>query len=164
MRKGFTLIELILYVSIITIVMSALIPFAWNVIEGGAKSSVEQDVSSQARFISQRIMYEIRNASDINSVSASSISLKVANASLDPTIIDLFGGNIRIKQGPGQADILNSTDTTITSLTFTDYSSADLKAKNIQFTFTIDDNYTGARQEFNAPPETLESAAEIRSN
>lgn len=163
-NNGFTLIELILYIAIISIVMSALIPFAWNVIEGSAKSSVEQEVSSQARYVSERIKYEIRNAQDINSISAISISLKEANPSVDPTVIDLSGGKIRVTQGTGSSVNLNSDATSVTSLTFTDYRSADSKAKNIQFSITFDDNYTGTRQEYNAPAITVQSSAELRSN
>lgn len=165
-NKGFTLIELILYVAIITIVMGALIPFAWNVIEGSAKSGVEQEVSSQARYVSERIKYEIRRASGITSVSATSISL--TNFSPDTTtIISLSGGKMQInKNGTGPVN-LNSDDTTITTVggvIFTDYQSADAKTKHIQFTFTIDDNYTGSRQEYDAPAITVESSAELRSN
>ena len=162
-RRGFTLIELILYVTIITIVMGALIPFAWNVIEGSAKSSVEQEVSSQARYVSERIKYEIRNANDINSISASSIDLNTDTNAV--AVIDLSGGKVRIKYGAGGTPInLNSNDTNVTGLAFTDYRSADTKTKHIQFSFTIDDNYTGSRQEYDAPAITIESSAELRSN
>lgn len=160
---GFTLIELILYMAIVTIVMGALIPFAWSVIGGSVKSSVEQEVSSQARFVSERIKYEIRNANAISSISALSIDLNTdTNAT---TVIDLSGEKVRIKYGAGGTPVnLNSNDTKVTSLAFTDYGSADGKTKHIQFTFTIDDNYTGSRQEYNAPAINMESSAELRSN
>src|SRR3989344_5145313 len=162
-KNGFTLIELILYIAIITIVMGALIPFAWDVIEGGVKSSAEQEVSSQARYVSERIKYEIRNANAINSISATSIDLNTdTNAT---TVIDYAGGKIRIKYGAGGTPVnLNSNDTNVTNLTFSDYSSADAKTKHIQFAFTIDDNYTGSRQEYDAPAIAAESSAELRSN
>lgn len=162
-KQGFTLIELILYIAIITIVMSALIPFAWSIIEGGVKSGIEQEVSSQARYVSERIKYEIRNANSINSISTLSIDLNTkTNAT---TVIDLAGGKVRIKYGAGGTPVnLNSNDTNITSLTFTDYRSADTKTKHIQFSFIVDDNYVGTRQEYNAPPITIDSSAELRSN
>lgn len=162
-EHGFTLIELILYMAIITIVMGALIPFAWSVIGGSVKSSVEQEVSSQARFVSERIKYEIRNANAINSISTLSIDLNTdTNAT---TVIDLSGGKVRIKYGAGGTPVnLNSNDTKVTSLAFTDYSSTDGKTKHIQFNFTIDDNYASARQEYDAPAITVESGAELRSN
>lgn len=162
-KQGFTLIELILYMTIITMIMGALIPFAWSVIEGGVKSSVEQEVSSQARYVSERIKLEIRNANSINSISAAGIDLNTAANAV--TVIDLSGGKIRIKYGAGGTPInLNSSDTNISGLTFADYSSADNKTKHIQFSFIIDDNYTGSRQEYDAVPILIESSAELRSN
>lgn len=165
MRKGFTFIELIIYVAIVSIVMTALIPFAWNVIEGGTKSATQQEVFANARFISEKIRYEIRNSIGINSVSASSISLVTSIAGTNPTIIDLSGGNVRIKQGAGSTISLNSTDTRISSLIFTNYTSGDNKTKHIGFTLTVNANYTGAgaRQEYNEST-TIESSAEVRSN
>ena len=57
---GFTFIELILYVAIVTIILSALVPFAWSAIETGVKSAVKQEVNANARYLSERIKYEIR--------------------------------------------------------------------------------------------------------
>jgi len=161
---GFTFIEIILYVSIVSIVLAALVPVAWNVIGGSAKSSAQQEVFSQTRFISEKIKYEIRNADSINSVAATSLSLDPPGTANDPTIIDLSGGKLRIKLGAASAVDLNSTDTTITSLTFTDYTSADTKTKHVQFVFTIDDNFGSTRQEYDVPAQTIEGSAELRSN
>jgi type II secretory pathway pseudopilin PulG len=165
MRKGFTYIELILYVAIVIIVLAALVPFAWNVIEGGVKSTTEQEVFSNAQYISERLKYEIRNASGINSVTPTQISLSVASSSANPTVISLSSGNLTITQGSGSAQLLNSQNTTISSLNFTNYTSADTKTKNIQFIFTLAAKYAGAglRQEYNEST-IIEGAAEIRSN
>src|SRR3990167_6083350 len=102
-HKGFTFIELILYVAIVTIILSAIVPFAWSAIETGVKSAVQQEVNANARYISERIKYEIRNSIGINSVAAASISLATSTPATNPTIIDLSLGNIRIKQGAGIA-------------------------------------------------------------
>ena len=161
--RGFTLIELILYIAIVTLVMSALIPFAWSVIEGGTKSTTDQEVYSNARFLSEKIKWEIRNAKGINSVSVNSISLQNFNASKDPTIIDLSAGKMRIKYGTAIAVELNSTDTTVSNLTFTNNTSVDNKTKNIQFNFTLGSNFAQNRVEYQQSV-TLQSSGEIRSN
>lgn len=157
-QQGFTLIELILYIAIVTIVVSAMIPFAWNVIGGGVKSTTEQEVFSNARLVSERIKYEIRNASAINSVAASSISL-----GSPATVIDLSGDKIRIAPNGGAAVNLNSNDTTATALTFTNYTSGDNKTKNIQFSFTLQSNFGQTRQEYQQTA-TVQGDAEVRSN
>jgi len=163
--QGFTLIELVLYIAIVAIMMTALIPFAWNTIEGGVKSSTQQEVFSQARYSSEYIKYIIRSASGINSVSPTQISLTTANSGTNPTLISLSSGNITLKQGLSSAVNLNSIDTKVSSLVFTNYSSADNKTKNIQFVLTVAANYpnAGLRQEYNTST-TIESDAEIRSN
>lgn len=149
--------------AIISIIMMSLIPFAWDIIGGSVKSSTQQEVSSQARFISERIKYEIRNANNINNVTANSISLDV-NPPNNPTVIDTSGGNIRITQGVANPVNLNSPTTTISSLSFTDYTSADGTTKHIGFLFTIDDAFGSSRQEYQVPAMTIESSAELRSH
>lgn len=162
-NKGFTLIELILYIAILTIMMNALIPFAWNIIQAGAKSSTEQEVFSTARYVSERIKYEIRNASGINSVSANSISLTELVAANNPTVIDLSANQVRIKLGASSPVVLNSTNTKVTDLTFTNYTSSDNKTKNIDFTLTVTGNYSSAGQEY-TDSTSLRASAEVRSN
>lgn len=160
---GFTYIEMILYLGIVTLMMTALIPFAWNAIEGGAKSATQQEVYSQASYISERIQHEIRNASGINSVSPTQISLSTADPATNPTIISLTSGNLALQQGASTPISLNSQNITVSSLTFTNYSSSDNKTKNIQFVFTLNAYYTTSRQEYNAAT-TIEGDAEVRSN
>lgn len=161
MKKGFTYIELLLYIALVTIMLSALIPFAWAVIGSGEKNKTQQELYSQARFITERINYEIRNALDINSVSANQISLKETGAT-DPTIISLSLSKVFIQQGAGGQTQLNSNDTTVSDLTFSNYTSFDRKTKNIGFTFTIQ-TPSGLRQEF-TESVSLRGSSEIRSN
>lgn len=163
-QQGFTLIELILYVAIVTIMLSALTPMALNVIKGGVQSSTQQELYSQARYVSERIKYEIRNANGINSLTATAISLAKTDAAVNPTVIFLTSGKITITQGVSAAVNLNSNDTTITSITFTDYTSSNNKTKNIGFVFTIDDAYGSSQTEFQAPALTIQSSGEVRSN
>jgi Tfp pilus assembly protein FimT len=164
-HDGFTLMELVLYIGIVTILLSAVIPFAWNIIEGGVKSATGQEIFTQGQYVSNRITYEIRNASDINSISPTQISLATATPSTNPTIISLNAGVINMQQGAASPIALNSVNTTIQSLAFTNYSSSDNKTKNIQFVFTIAAKYPGAgsRQEYNGSV-TMEGSAEVRNN
>jgi type II secretory pathway pseudopilin PulG len=157
--KGSTFIELILYISIIAIVMTALIPTGLNFVGTGQKSSFEQEVISQARYVSERIKYEIRNANSITSVSASSITLSTTTDA--NTTIDLSGGKVRISYGGNTPVNLNSNDTTISSLVFTDYSAAGI-TNNIAFVMTITDNINSSHHEYISPTYTIRSAAEVR--
>lgn len=172
-QYGFTFIEAILYIALIGIVMSAIIPFSLNIITGGAKSSIQQEVSSQARFVSEKIKYEIRNADDIDTLNSNFGSNFALNPSHklslnypspdNPTVISVSSGKVQLKKGSGNAVDLNSADTKVTDLTFTNNSSADNKTKNLTFTLSLESNYAGQRQEYKFS-ENLRTSVEIRSN
>lgn len=168
-RTGFTFIELILYISILTIILSAFVPFAWNAIQTGVKSAVQQEIDGNARYISERIKYEIRNASDINTASSvfgsspGTLSLAETVSAINPTVIALSAGNITIKQGLADVVNLNSVNTVVSSLIFTDYSSADNKTKNIQYSMTISAKFGGTSQEYQGSI-VVQGSAEVRSN
>ena|SRR3989344_3643035 len=152
MKKGFTFVELLLYTAIVGTIFSSLVPFAWEVIGGGARSAVDQEVDSNARLIMERIKSEVRNAKNI---SVSQMSLTITEQDLSTTVIDLSGGNIRL-----DAVNLNSADTLVTDLVFTDFSSA--ATKQVQIRFTIISNIGQGRQEY-GQSVILESSVEVRS-
>lgn len=161
---GFTLIELLLYISIISLVVGFLVEYSWSIIESGIKSAYQEEVFSQARFLSERIKYEIRNASGINSVTSTSISLSEFSSSTNPTVITFSGGSVTITQGSGAATTLTSPTVTISNSTFTNNTSSDNKTKNISFNFTIQNSNSSVRSEYQVPSFTVEGSAEIRSN
>ncbi len=163
-QAGFTFVEAILYVAIISILLTALIPFTWNIIEGASKSAVQEEVSSQARLISERIKYEIRNAVDITSVSSSTLTLceNSANCSLaaNQTVIIFAGNGVTINQANAGAISLDSNDVTITNGSFTNNSSGST-TKNVSFVFTVGESLS-SRNEFKES-ETIQSSAEVRN-
>src|SRR5476651_1037842 len=120
-QDGFTFIELLLYIGIVTIMLTSLIPFAWSVIEIGSASSTEQEISSNARYISERIKYEIRNSLGINSLSSTQIVLCETNGACatTPTTITYSSPNVTIQNKGAAAVSLNSIDASISSLSFT---------------------------------------------
>jgi prepilin-type N-terminal cleavage/methylation domain-containing protein len=173
MNKGFTLIEVLLYIAIVTVIMSAMILFAWNVIILGAKSNSQQELYAQARIVSERINSEIRNANDINTgtsnfdvnlvtSSSNQISL-VADAPRNPIIFNVVSGIVMIKLDALAAVPLHSNSISVTNLIFTNYSSVDGKTKHIGYTLSLMRNTTSAAQQYKGTV-TLEGSAEIRSN
>lgn len=172
-QYGFTFIELILYVSIVTLMLTSLIPFAWNIIGGSAKSITQEEVFSQGRFISERLKYEIRNAADIDSAN-SDFDVNIAeNTTKKLTLLQsppinssrisvAANGRLQFQQGADPPVELSSQDVIITDLTFSNYSSSDGKSKHVGFTITVATT-NNTRQEY-AENITIKSSAEIRNN
>jgi prepilin-type N-terminal cleavage/methylation domain-containing protein len=165
-KDGFTLIELLLYVALVSIFITGAVLFAWDIIFGQAKAEILRTVNQEMRFVSQRIMYEIRNAQDINQASASTLSLSMSQAERDPTIIDLSGGQIRIGIGSGGSCpttnpcALTSDQVVVDALNFIDLSSST-DSKNVKF--TVEMSTHADRREWQHQ-QTYTGAAELRSN
>lgn len=163
---GFTFIEALLYIGLVTIIMSSIIPYAWNIIEGGAKSAYQEEVVENARYISERIKYEIRNSLGINSGTGGS-QIVLCQTTPCPnvptqTTIALSGTDVTIvDNGVTPAVKLNSNSVHVTNLAFTNNTSGS--TENISFTMTVATSYAGTRKDF-IYSTSLRSSAEVRSN
>lgn len=164
--QGFTLIELIIYLSLVSVFISGAVLFAWDIIYGRVKSQTQQEVNQNLRLASKRITYQIRNASEINFLGGSILSLAAIDSFRDPTIFDLSAGRLRIGFGSsGPCPVaspcnLTSNEVTVSNLVFTDLSSGS-NSKNIQFTITIAS--TADRSEWQKS-QTYTTSVELRSN
>jgi len=123
--KAFSLVEFILYFALIGIVISAIMGFAIDVIKTRSKTAVLAEVQQNARFGLQRVLQSVRQASALN-VGASTLdsdngvlSLSMLAASNTPTVFDLSGGSLRIKEGSGAATPLTTPSVSVTKLRFT---------------------------------------------
>lgn len=157
--SGFTLIELILYITLVAIFITGAIFFAWDIVYGREKAFQQQIVEQNGRAALSRISYEIRRASDINTVSATSIELE--NGANDTTV-SLVSGTIQITTGGAGPYALTSNQVEITNLTLTDLSSSDENTKNIEVTITIRQAQTAVAGQFEAQT-TMSSSVELNS-
>lgn len=164
-QNGFTLIELILYIALISIFITGAILFVWDLIYSEVKSGVEQEVNQTLRFVSKRVLYEIRNSSGINSVSATSISLSNSDSSKNPTVIDVNANQIRIGQGnsgscPISSPCFLTPVSLISNINFTNLSSGS-DTYNIKFEVSVAKDSDRDEWDYS---ESYSSSAEIRSN
>ena len=168
-KNGFTLIELILYVALISVFVTGAVYFAWDIIYGRVKSSVQQEVSQNLRLASKRLIQEIRNAEGVSSIGASTISLVMENSARNPTAFDVSNGRLRIGYGASGSCpttspcTLTSDQVTVTDLTFTDLSSGGGETINVSFTITLESNNPSGRQEWERS-DTFSTSVELRSN
>ena len=142
-NSGFTLIELIIYVALISSFLTGAVIFAWGVLQTQGKARAQQEVIYASRMATRRIMYEIRNASSINSVGAQSISLANADTAKNPTVIDVTSGRVRIGYGntgscpTSSPCFLTPSDLVVQSLVFANMSDAGNKSANIKFELVL---------------------------
>jgi type II secretory pathway pseudopilin PulG len=127
--RGFTLVELILYIALVSLFLAGAILFSWDVIYGREKSIRSQIVQQTIRIAMAKVGYEIRASGDIQSISSNQL---VLNKSGVLTTIDLSNNRIRITRGALGPYFLTSNQVKVTNLTFTNLSTPDLNTKNIK--------------------------------
>ena len=174
-NQGFTLLEVIIYITIVGVVLSTLMTYALNIMEIGSKSSTIQEVSANARYVSERIKYLVRNADNIDFASSDfSVNLadnpgtKIILFEPSPdqnTTITVVNGILTLNQASTGFNpiALNSNLTKVTELTFTNYSAVDNETKYLGFVLRLESAYGSSRQEYQQSV-SLQSGAELRSN
>jgi competence protein ComGC len=116
-KKGFTLIEFLIYMGIVTFFMTMIVLSAINMLYAKAKIIAMGEVNHNARFIMERITYNIRSAESISSASEDTLILEMSPAIYNPMIFSLEEGSVVISRG-GLEAVLNTDFVRISRLNF----------------------------------------------
>ena len=164
MNKGFTLLEFLLYIGLVGIVLTVAGAIGLNILFGKAKLGAIEEVSQNARFAMEGISNTVRNAQAINSPSigttAPLLSLQMADLAKNPTIFDISGGVVRIKEGTGGAVDITSSEVVVTDIQFSNISYA-LTPGTVRAQMTVQYNNPSGRPEYNFS-KTFYTTANIR--
>jgi hypothetical protein len=167
--RGFTFFEVIIYLGLFSFMAMALFNFAWNIFDLQSKDYMARRVFSEARFVTERVNYFIRNSSKIDtdaSVLEDGNGKLVLNVlgSGDTVTIEVQNGDVLLMETGQGAVNLNSGDTKVAGLTFIKYGSSEDGSEYIGFTLDLE----SAQNDFGRSPyqaETkIQSGAFIRNS
>jgi len=164
--EAFTLVELILYVALLSIITTALISFAWSVIYSRVRTQVDQEIDRNLRLVSDKLTAEVAKGSTVSAVTASSLTVASPHTSRTPVTFDLASGRVRFGVGtagscPATSPCpLTSNSVTVTNLTFTDLAATN--SANIRYSITITGSVTSNRAEY-SNSQTLTGTLELKS-
>lgn len=136
--RGFTVVELILYMGILTILLTVLTEVFGSILDTQLESQAVSSVEQDARFILSRLTYDIMNAQSITTpinLGDQTQTLQLTKSGIDYTY-SVAGGNFSLTDNFG-TDQLNSFDSTISNLSFTRLGASSGKPTiTIEFTLT----------------------------
>jgi prepilin-type N-terminal cleavage/methylation domain-containing protein len=163
-QKGYTLIELLLYVAILGTLLTVAVVFFGIVTDARVKNQSIIEVNDQGAAVMDYITQTIRNASSITSpaigASGTSLTLVVPTGALSPTVFSLNGVapiTIQVKEGAGAQVLLTSNDVQISGLTFKNLSRASTPGV-VQVSFTISRVNANSKNEFDYQKTFIDSA------
>ena len=120
-KKGFTLIEIILYVAVFAIVAALMVVILTTALQVGSRESSSAEVSAQLHFATQTIQRLVRASSNIDiqaGVPASTLRLRMPDPNQDHTVISLGGSAILMKQGTSPTSSITTSRVVVDSLSF----------------------------------------------
>jgi type II secretory pathway pseudopilin PulG len=164
-QKGFTLVEMVLYVSLCSIILLSLATFMSSLLDSRVRSQSIAEVNQQGFQVMYMMTQAIRNGRSIVipalGTSSTTLSLITGNALLDPTIFDSASGTMRIKEGSNPVISLTNRRVAISGLLFQNVSSTSSTEKIIRMSFVLDYINTTGRSEYSYT-KTFTGSATLR--
>ncbi len=141
LQQGFTVIEILLYMGIFSILLIVLMQFFTMILSTHAESQSTSSIDQDARFILNRLSYDIHDATTVSSPTLGSSctwpAVPGCQLVFSNGTYSVVSGDLNLTQG-GVANVLNSNKTTLTSITFeTRGNSAAGSKKSVQIKFTL---------------------------
>lgn len=115
-KRGFSLLEAILYLGIFSIVGTMFIAILTNITKIGTSQSSSNELISQINSATQTINRLIKQSSAIDisaSTTTTNIKLRMKNSAIDPTCIYVASGTIKLAQGPNPSQPQNCKTTAL---------------------------------------------------
>jgi Tfp pilus assembly protein PilW len=164
MQRGYTLVEVLLYISITVILLGVLSLFLITFLEARVKNQTISEVDSQGVQVMQIITQSIRNAQSINSPNTGndggSISLESADTDIDPIEFYLSSGVIEMTEDNGTAIPLTNNRVVASDLLFENLSIGDTSGI-VRTSFVITHNNPSGRNEYSYT-KTVQGSASLR--
>ncbi|HOX60784.1 MAG TPA: prepilin-type N-terminal cleavage/methylation domain-containing protein [Candidatus Magasanikbacteria bacterium] len=161
-KKGFTLIELILYISVVGIISLVLIVFLGDLLESRIKNQTIMEVEQQGQLIMQRVLQAGRNAIYISSPATSTsgvgLTLVMASSTLNPTIFGSNNGSMTLKEDGLITYNLNNDKVFVSNLSFSNLSRTGTRG-NFRVSFTVSASSTPGRYEYEYSKNFIGSAS-----
>jgi len=161
-QKGFTLIEVLIYMAIVGVVISNFISFSISATNTRNKTYVIQEVQANARIAKELVGRKIKEAVDVVSpaqgAQAAILELDMPGTS-DNTVFSLSNGVLYQQIGAQAPLAVTNQETLISTILFSNNSvSSDLDS--VAYSFTMDFRNVGSN--FFDYSETLNGAANVR--
>jgi len=123
-KKGTTLIEILLYFTIFSIFMLAVMSFSIQIINLSNISKITEELQENREFISEKLSESIREADSVNTEDSNldndngTLSLTMRTAEESPTIFYLSESNIYMEEGLSGPIQLNTNNIKVDILNF----------------------------------------------
>lgn len=163
-ESGFSLLEVMLYVSIFAIILIGLTIFSIDLIKSKNKANIKRETQENARIVFDQLAQEARWANTYDSVQSTPsqlvINTRSGTARFYRAIPAGENNNAVYIEVNGISSQITNDDVDVTAMTF---SVADISDPGIWVSITVEDNSPISKAEFQST-ETFRTYINLRSN
>lgn len=126
-RKGFTVIELVLFSAIFALISVSFLSVLVAVVKVQTRQGASNDVNQQSNFALATIQRLVEQSSYIDGtagVASSGVSLRMASSTIDPTLLYVASSSLWLKQGSAPASQLLTSGVSVSNASFVKRSNA----------------------------------------
>lgn len=135
-NSGFTLIEVLIYIAVSSVMLVVVISFVRNILMIRNKITINSKVQQNARYVMARMVREIRYAEDLSVVDQNTLQLFVQDADRNPLYFDLQDGVLYMKEGLNDPVAITGNDVKVGEVLFEDRTTPN-SADIVKITLTI---------------------------
>jgi type II secretory pathway pseudopilin PulG len=163
-KKGFSLIETLLYISVFSVVVFLIFGVYGIVIESKVRQRTLTEVSEEGSRMMQIMTQTVRNAVSLNAPLPTEtgyvLSLYVIDPLKNPTLFYVNDNNLLIAEGGGTPVVLNSNNLSVSNLEFSNLSGSGTNG-TVNIKFTLSSNSTNIQKIYQFSQD-FESNATVR--
>jgi type II secretory pathway pseudopilin PulG len=160
--KGFTLIEIIIYVALLSLTIGFILVGIYQIFDSKAGALARTSVEEEANFLIKKIKWALINVDIINQPAAgatsTTLSVNKFNFSANPVAISRVDSDLNISYAANPATILNSEDVSIKDLVFENISGGNNPAIKVKLSL----EYRPGDLKTTKPSTTIETTIYLR--
>jgi Tfp pilus assembly protein PilW len=160
-HRGFTLVEILLYVALMSIMVFSISQLFFTVTGVKIKSRTITEVEQQGVQAMQYMTQTIRNATGVTSPltgsNGPSLTITVADVSKSPTIFTLVSGTLYVQEAGGATIPLTSSRVVVSALTFQNLSRSST-SRIVRIAMTVQYNSASPLNEYQYSQTFVDSA------
>ncbi len=138
--SGFTLVELLLYVSIAGVLLTSAVVLLGSILEARTKGEVIAEVEEQGYGVMERITQTVRNADAVTAPgpggTSPTLTLQVFDGTKTPTVFSVSSGVLHLKEGSADAVPLTNSRVTVSDFSVRNLAVADAP-DSVRVSFTL---------------------------
>lgn len=144
-QNGFTLIEILLYLGLFSLVVGGLLFMTYGVIEGSGRIQSKVSIHEEAAFLIQKFNWALTGATSISVLSSTTLQvMKPSLLTQSPLVFALNSGDLTLTRNGMATTTLNSASIAVTNLVFTYIPSGN----GVQIHFTLSNLSQGGKFDF----------------